>query len=109
MRPVALLVHPAGQTRRHLVDDLEAIGHGRGADLHRAAGERDELRRVAPGGDAADAGDGQPVGFLVARDLGHHVERDGLHRRAAIAAVAALAVDRGLGREGIEVDRCDGA
>jgi hypothetical protein len=44
-------------------------------------------------------------------DLGHHVQRDGLDRRAAIAAVAALAVDRRLGRKGVEVDvgdRVDG-
>ena len=50
-RGVALLVHPAGQPRLHFLDDAEAIGHGRRAHLHRAAAHRDELGRVAPGGD----------------------------------------------------------
>jgi hypothetical protein len=56
---IALLVHPVGQAGDHLLDDLEAIGHRGGADLHVAGAERDELGRVAPGGDAADAGDRQ--------------------------------------------------
>ena len=36
---------------------------------------------------------GLPRGLGVAGDLGDHVERDRLDRRAAVAAVAALAVD----------------
>ena len=37
---------------------------------------------------------GMPWRLRVAGDLGHHVQRDRLHRRAAIAAMRALAVDR---------------
>jgi hypothetical protein len=37
--------------------------HRGGADLHRAGAERDEFGRVAPGGDAADAGDRQRRGI----------------------------------------------
>ena len=37
---------------------------------------------------------GRPRRLAVAGDLGDHVERDRLHRRAAIAAMGALAVDR---------------
>jgi hypothetical protein len=40
----------------------------------------------------------------IAGDLGHHVQRDRLHRRAAIAAMRALAVDHRLGREVVEID-----
>ena len=46
----------------------------------------------------------------VARDLGHHVERDGLDRRAAIAAVAALvAMSIGLGRIVVDLAAFGGA
>ena len=87
--------HPSSsQARDHLLHDLEAVGHRRGADLHVAGAERHELGRVAPGGDAADAGDRQAARLRVAGDLRHHVQRDRLHRRAAIAAMRALAVDR---------------
>ena len=101
---MALLVHPVFEAGDHLLHDLEAVGHRRRADLHVAGAERHELGRVAPGGDAADAGDRQAVRFRIAGDLGHHVQRDRLHRRAAIAAMRALAVDRRLRREGVEID-----
>ena len=55
----AFLVHPVAEAVDHVLDDAVAVVHGGGADLHRAAAEQDELRRVAPAGDAADAGDGQ--------------------------------------------------
>jgi hypothetical protein len=32
---IALLVHPVRQPVDHVLDDLEALVHGRGADLHR--------------------------------------------------------------------------
>jgi hypothetical protein len=47
---------------------------------------------------------GRPRVSGCAGDLGHHVQRDGLHRRAAIAAMAALAVDHREGREIVEID-----
>ena len=50
----ALLVHVVGQAVDHLLDDLEAVGHGGRAHLHGAAAERDELRRVAPRAHAAN-------------------------------------------------------
>jgi hypothetical protein len=49
------------EARFHLLHDLEAVGHRRRADLHGARAERQELRRVAPGRDAADAGDRQAM------------------------------------------------
>ncbi len=52
---VTLLIHPARQAGYHFFDNLEAIGHGGSADLHRAAGQRDEFSGVAPVGNAADA------------------------------------------------------
>src|SRR5690606_14982066 len=63
--------------------------------------------RVAPGRDAPDARDRQAARLLIARDLGDHVHGDRLHRRAAIAAMRTLAVDRWLRREGVEVDGGD--
>ncbi len=107
-RGVALFVHPVLQPRDHLLHDLEAVGHRRRADLHVAGAERHEFSGVAPGGDAADAGDRQSARFRIARDLGHHVHGDRLDRRAAIAAMRALAVDGGLRRETVEVDAGDG-
>ncbi len=78
--------------------------HRGGADLHGAGAEGDELRRVAPGGDAADAGDRQAAPYRVARDLGHHAQRDRLHRRPAIAAMRALAVHHRRRRHQVEID-----
>ena len=66
---VALFVHPFRQAADHLLHDLEAIGHGRGADLHVACAQGHELGRIAPGGHAADAADGQAVQAGVAGDL----------------------------------------
>ena len=76
-RGMALLVHPVLEAGDHLLDDLEAVGHGGGADLHVAGAERHELGGVAPGGDAADAGDRQAARLRVAGDLGHHVQAIG--------------------------------
>ena len=56
---VALRVHPVGQAGGHLLDDLEAVDHGGGADLDGAGAQRHELGGVAPGLDAADGGDRQ--------------------------------------------------
>ena len=89
----ALLVHPIAQAVDHVFDDAEAVVHGRRADLHGAAAQQNELRRIAPAGDAADAGDRQRR-FRIAADLLHHVQRDRLHRGAAVAAVRRLAVRR---------------
>ena len=104
---MAFFVEPVGEPVDQVVDDLEAVVHRRGADLHRAGAQRMELRGIAPGGDAADAGDGDTGALGVARDLGHHVERDRLDRRPAIAAVRALAVDHGLRRHAVEIDADD--
>src|SRR3546814_310125 len=105
---IALFVHPAGQAVDHVVDDAEAVMHGRRADLHAAGAERDEFGGVAPALDAADAGNRDVAGLGIAGDLRHHVERDGLHRRAAIAAGGALAVHGGRRRHLVEIDADDG-
>ncbi len=107
-RGIALFVHPARQARSHLLDDAKAIGHGCRAHLRGARRHGDEFRRIAPGGDAADRRDGKARRFLVAGDFRNHGEGDGLHRRAAIAAVAALAVNGRFRREAVEIDRGDG-
>ena len=44
----------------------------------------------------------------IGHDLLHHVERDGLYCRAAVAAVRAFAVDVGAWLERVEVDAGDG-
>ena len=49
--------HPCEEAVGHVFDDAVAVVHDGGADLHGAAAEQDELGGVAPGGDAADAGD----------------------------------------------------
>ena len=103
---VALLVHPVRQAVDHVLDDLESLVHGGGTDLHGAGAHGHVLRRVAPGGDAADARDGLPRPEF-AGDVAHHAQGHGLDRRSAIAAVAALAVHLGQGRHGVEVDADD--
>mmetsp|Transcript_6361 Transcript_6361/g.25874 ORF Transcript_6361/g.25874 Transcript_6361/m.25874 type:complete len:397 (+) Transcript_6361:1035-2225(+) len=100
---VTLLVHEVGEARAQVLHDLEAVDHGRGADLHRAAAHRDELGRVAPGADAADAAERQAGGGRVAGDLGHHVQRDRLHRWPAVAAVRAPAVGDRAHRHAVQV------
>jgi hypothetical protein len=50
---------------------------------------------------------GQPARLGVARDLRDHVERDGLHRRAAVAAMGALAVRARKHRHALEVHAHD--
>src|SRR6185312_16820269 len=64
-RPAAQLRHAreplgveiAAETAHHVLDDLEAEDHRRGAHLHRPCAEGDELERIAPTAYAADAGD----------------------------------------------------
>ena len=76
----------------------------------RAGPEQQELDRVLPGLDAADAAD-RHVDFRVVGDGGDHVQGDRLDGRAAVAAVAALAADGRLRGERVEVhahDRVDG-
>ena len=43
----------------------------------------------------------------VARQRGHHVERDGLDRRAAVAAVGGASADDRVGDHPVEVDADD--
>ncbi len=47
------------------------------------------------------------VDFGVARELGDHVQRDRLDRRAAVAAVRGLAADVGCGIKRVEIDADD--
>ena len=89
-----------------VLHDAEAIVHNGGADLERGRAERDELGGVLPGGDAADARDRNPD-LRIARDCGQQVQRDRLHRGAAVSAVTSLAAHGRARREGIEVDADD--
>ncbi|MCY1308942.1 hypothetical protein D9M70_589880 [compost metagenome] len=101
---VTLGIHPVGKAGDHFLDNLEAVGHRRGADLHVTGAKHQEFGRVAPGGYATDAGDRQAIGFGIAGDFGDHVECDRLDRRAAIAAMSALAADRRVRGEVVEID-----
>ena len=103
----AFFVHPVGEAVDHVFHDAIAVVHGGGADLHGAASEQDELGGLAPAGDAADAGDGQ-ADFGIGGDLLDQVQGDGLHRRAAIAAVRRAAAHVGARRERVEIDAGDG-
>ena len=105
--PVSLLVHPVGKTVDHVLHDPVAVMHHRRADLDRAAAQQDELRRLAPAGNAADAGD-RKADLGVGGDLLHEVQRDGLHRGAAVAAVRGEPADVGPRGERVQVDAGDG-
>ncbi len=102
----ALLVEEVRQTVDHVLDDAEAVVHDRRAHLHAGGAEGDELGRVAPGRDAADAGDGHGDA-RVAGERGDHVQRDRLDGRAAVAAVGRAAADDGVGDHPVEVDADD--
>src|SRR5207248_1985352 len=65
--------------------------------------ERDELGRVAPVRDPADAAD-RNADLLLARERRDHVERDRLHRGTAVAAVRRRASDARVWHEAIEID-----
>src|SRR6185312_4936954 len=87
---VPLLIHEIRQAVAEVFDDPESIDHGGRADLNGAAAHGNELGGVAPGGNSANARDGQASCLHVARDLGHHVQGNGLHGRAAVAAMRTL-------------------
>src|SRR5690606_6413983 len=105
----ALRVEPVRETVDEVLDDPEAVVHHGRADLHRRGAEQQELGRVAPGLDPAHAGDRHAGGPHLGVDghLREHVQRDRLHRRAGVAAVAALAADVRTQLERVEVDADD--
>ena len=75
---------------RHVLHDLEAVDHGRGADLHiaRAQAMKSSASRQVPMPPMPLIG--RPARGRVAGDLGHHVQRNGFHRRAAVAAMLPM-------------------
>src|SRR5262249_37166381 len=103
----ALLQHPAFQAAAELLDEAEAVVHDGGADLDAAGPEQQELDRVLPGLDTADAAD-RHADRRVAGEGGDHVQGDRLDRRTAVAAVATLAADRRLRRQRVQVHAHDG-
>ncbi len=103
----ALGAHPVFQPLGHVFDDAIAVVHDRGAHLHGAAAEQDELRRIAPVCNASNARKRESRGG-IGHDLLDHVERDGLDGGAAIAAVGAFAIHVGARRQGVEIDAGDG-
>ncbi len=104
----AHFVHVIRQTAFHFLHDLEAVHHGSRAHLHRTGAQGNKVQRIPPGADAANTADGQARSFGVAGDLGHHVQRNRLHGRAAVAAVAALATGAGRHGQGVGVHTHDG-
>src|ERR1035441_1294512 len=103
----AFLVHPVGEAIDHVLHNAEAVVHGGGADLHGAAAQQNELRRLAPAGDTADSGDGD-ADFRVGSDLLHQVESDRLDGGPAISAMRGKAADIGARRQRIEIDAGNG-
>ena len=93
-RPKPLLLHPVREPLDEVVDQSKAVVHDRGADLDARRAEQDKLCRVPPVANPPDAGYRQ-VHLRVARDLGDHVQRDRLDRRAGISAVGPFSVDGG--------------
>ncbi len=58
-----------------------------------------------PIADTADGGNRNAARLNSAADLGHHVQRHRTHRRTAIAAMGALAIDGRRRRHLVEIDR----
>src|ERR1039458_787026 len=102
----ALSVEVIVQTVGHVLHDAKTMVHDRRANLHARRAERDELRRIPPGRDAADAGDRNPD-LGIRRAALNHVQGNRLHRRAAVPAVRAPSADEWLGAEVVEVDLRD--
>src|ERR1019366_5597348 len=102
----ALSVEVIVQTVGHVLHDSKTMMHDRRANLHARRAERDELRRIPPGRDAADAGDRNPD-LGIRRAALNHVQGNRLYRRAAVPAVRAPSADEWLGAEVVEVDLRD--
>ena len=62
---------------------------------------------ASPVADAADAANRQAMGGRVTGNLRHHVQRDRLHRRAAVTAMGALVTDDGVSDHAVKVDAGD--
>ena len=98
----AFAVEVGGEAFVHLFNDAEAAVHDGGANLDAGGAKGDVLGGVAPIADAADAGN-READFGIFGAALDHVQGDGFHRRAAIAAVGRVTVDIGLGHEAVEV------
>ena len=70
--------------------------HDGGADLDGSGTESDELGRVPPGSDSANAGNRQ-ADFGIGGARLHHVERDRFYRRPAVTTMRAATGDDGSG------------
>ena len=101
----AHLLHILKETLVHRLDALVAVLHDRGTDLQRGRAREDELYRILPCVYAADTGDRDVDGL---GDLSDGAQSDGLYRAAAHAGKCALAVDRGIRDEIIDVDSGNG-
>ena len=97
----AVRVHVLRKAVDHVFDDAEAVVHRGGADLHGGSADSDVLRGVVPIADAANAADGNLHRFRHRRN---QMQRDGLHRRAAIAAVRGFAAHVGARRKRFQID-----
>ena len=80
----AAIVHVLRESVDQILDDAESVVHGRGAHLNGRRAQSDMLRSVVPVTDPADAADRQPRSL---RHGGNQMQRDRLHRGAAISAV----------------------
>ena len=99
-------VHPIRETVAKVLNDAVAMVHDGGAYLQTRRAQQQELRRVAPGADAAHGGDGQRN--LVGPQRRKHVQGDRLHSRTGIATVPALAADIGRNLERVEINGGNG-
>ena len=103
-----VLIHPVHQTISHVLDDTITILHNTGGNLNVAAAQQQELQSVAPGLNAADAGDGDALQAGIRQHVGAETQSDGLHSRAGVTGDGGLAVDDGHRGHVLQVDVGDG-
>ncbi len=89
---IVVILHIGREAFDHILNDAVAAEHDLGADLHAGGSEQQELDRVTPVRDAADAADWN-VEVRVTTEAGCHMKRDRLDGRAAITPVAREVAD----------------
>src|SRR5690606_22227571 len=106
-RGKALAIHPVGQAVDHLFHDLKAISHSSRADLNSATAKRDELSRISPCRNAANARNRQASRLRIARNFCDHIQGNWLNSRTAIATMTSASVNGWDRSEIVEINRDD--
>ena len=89
-----------------MVDNAVAVFHDRGAYLQGRASQQQEIQRIAPCGDAADAEQGNPRQRGIAGQIPDKTQGDGSDARSGIPAYGGLPADVGIGRMVVRIDAC---